>query len=138
MPWTSRIPDNVYSVTFRHWTIATVRLWPRREESKAAEFYDYPQFPSGRQFPGHSSGPANPNRAGSLAELRNPGRPICLECWRQSIRQEVTVQKKLWSFAECPLNLSQDSFVLTCVRKLLRKRNSRKHKVIQFLEFMQD
>lgn len=138
LPWTTRIPDTVYSVTFRHRTIATVGLWPRREESKAGEFYDYPQLPSGRQFPGHSSGPANPNRAGSLADLRNPGRPICLECEGQSIRQEVAAQKKLWSFAECPLNLPQGSYVLTCLRKLLRKRNTRKHKVKQFLGLMQD
>lgn len=109
-----------------------------REESKAGEFCDYPQLPSGSQCPGHSSGPANPNRTGSFAELRNPGRPICLQCGRQSIRQEVAAQKKLWSFAECPLNLSQNTYVLTCMRKLLRKRNNRKHKVKQFLDFRQD
>lgn len=106
LPWTTRIPDKLCSVTCRHWTIATVGLWPRRKESKAGEFCDYSQLPSRSQFPATVQ---DQQTQAERAVLLNWG--IQGDLYAQSVggrvMQEVAAQKKLWSSAECPLHLSQ-------------------------------
>lgn len=106
LPWTTRIPEKVYSVTLRHWTLVTIGLWPMSEESRAGEFYDYPSFLLEASFQATVQDQKTQTEQAVLL-VRNPGRAICLDGGRQSIRQEVAAQKKLWSFAECPWNPSQ-------------------------------
>lgn len=67
------------------------------EESRAGEFYDYSSF-----LPGHRSGPANPDRTGSLASEESRKSDM-LRWWEAEYQTGSSCTEKALEFCRVPL-----------------------------------